>query len=221
MSNNQNIEVLNKDIVAYFDFDGTITTRDTLVPYILHVTGYMKFIFKAPFILFITVTYLCGMITNEEAKEKFLTLMIKGISRNDLEKKAREFALLKLDKYINTNIYNKLEYHAEHKHSIVIVSANLAIYLRYWVKKHYLSGVIATEIDFNNNFATGKLKTKNCYGIEKVNRIKAYMQDHNKNYAYSYGYGNSKGDYELLEFVNEPYYIVGNFINDWSTYKNA
>lgn len=215
------IKVLNEDIVAYFDFDGTITTHDTLIPYVLYVVGYLKFIFKLPFILIIISSYLLGFINNEKAKEKFLTLMIKGISRGYLEKKAREFALLKLDKYINTNIYNKLEYHAEHKHSIIIVSANLAIYLRYWVKKHYLSGVIATEIDFNNNFATGKLKTKNCYGIEKVNRIKEYLQEHNKSYVYSYGYGNSKGDHELLEFVDEPYYIVGNFIDDWVNYKNA
>ena len=214
------IKVANKDIVAYFDFDGTITTRDTLVPFILYVVGYSRFILKLPVILIIIVAYLLKIINNEEAKERFLILMIKGISRNYLEKKAREFALLKLDKYINTNIYNKLEYHAEHKHSIIIVSANLAIYLRYWVKKHYLSGVIATEIDFNNNLATGKLKTKNCYGVEKVHRIRSYLQDNSKIYAYSYGYGNSRGDHELLDFVDEPYYIVGNFINDWYTYKN-
>jgi phosphatidylglycerophosphatase C len=217
----QNNQIENKDIVAYFDFDGTITTKDTLIPYVLFVLGYFKFIIKLPCVIHIVIIYFLKLITNETAKEKFLTVMIKGLSRNLLETKAREFALIKLDKYINPNIYTRLEYHVEHKHPIIIVSANLAIYLRYWVKKHYLSGVIATEIEFNNNIATGKLKTRNCYGVEKVDRIKAHLNNYHKSYVYSYGYGNSKGDYEMLEYVNEPYYVTGDFINEWTTHKNV
>jgi len=51
---------------------------------------------------------------------------------------------------------------------------------------------------------TGKLLTKNCYGIEKANRVKEiYDLSH---YERIYAYGDSTGDTELLALANESFY---------------
>ena len=51
---------------------------------------------------------------------------------------------------------------------LVLVSANLGVYLRYWARLHKLDYVIATELDINErNRITGRLQTRNCYGKEK------------------------------------------------------
>ena len=112
-------------------------------------------------------------------------------------------------------MYSKLEYHLEHGHSIVLVSANLALYLNHWAKRHNIDHVIATEIEFKNGKCTGKLKTRNCYGVQKVIRINEYLKNKEAKYCYSYGYGNSHGDYELLNFVDEGFFISGNEITPW------
>jgi HAD superfamily hydrolase (TIGR01490 family) len=212
-------KVTEQDIVAYFDFDGTITYKDTLVPFVLYSTGFLKFLYKLPRALPAVVLYLLKQIDNETAKQRFITVMLRGMPKDKLDHIARNFAITRLDKYINPEIYNKLEYHKEHRHNIVIVSANLAIYLRYWAKKHHLVNVIATEIEFANGRVTGRLETKNCYGEQKTIRIKEYLKENNYSFAYSYGYGNSRGDYALLDYVDEGYWISDGSIINWSDYN--
>ncbi|MDD3267196.1 MAG: HAD-IB family hydrolase [Burkholderiales bacterium] len=207
---------MSRDVVAFFDFDGTLTTRDTLLSFLRYVVGTWKMMFKLPQLIWIVFQYLAKVIDNEEAKERTLTLLIKGMKFSHLEHLAKNFALTKLHKYINPVVYAKLEYHREQGHKIILVSANLGIYLRYWATLHKLDAVIATELEVNaESYMTGKLLTRNCYGIQKVTRIKDALSGNNIDYEYSFAYGNSAGDYELLEFVNEPYWVNGDYIEPW------
>ena len=213
-----NNNVSEKDIVAYFDFDGTITSHDTLIPFVLYVIGLPAFLFKLPQALIISFLYICKYIDNENAKQRFLTLTLRGRTHAQLELCAKNFALTKLDKYIKPEIYAKLEYHIEHWHRIILVSANLGIYLRYWVKKHNLIDVIATEIEFVDDIATGKLATRNCYGEQKIKRLMEYLAVKSLKFAYSYGYGNSAGDYALLKYVDEAYWVTDGSLISWEDY---
>jgi len=51
---------------------------------------------------------------------------------------------------------------------------------------------------------TGKLLSKNCYGIEKANRIQEVYNL--SDYKHIYAYGDSRGDRELLELADESFY---------------
>ena len=55
-----------------------------------------------------------------------------------------------------------------------------------------------------DNIITGNFITKNCYGQEKVNRIKE-SYDLSK-YDLIYAYGDSRGDKEMLELANNSFY---------------
>ena len=64
--------------------------------------------------------------------------------------------------------------------------------------------LIATKLASENNRLTGKFATKNCSGVEKLNRIKEnYNLD---NYKTIYAYGNSKGDKEMLTIADKKFY---------------
>ncbi len=213
--------ISEKDIVAYFDFDGTLTSKDTLIPFVLYAVGWSKFLLNLPRVAIIVFLYVFKIINNENAKQRFLTIMLKGMSEDNLDTTAKNFSLTKLDKYLKPDIYSKLEYHKEHKHNIIIISANLAIYLRYWAKKHDLTDIIATEIEFINGVATGVLATRNCYGEQKIMRLQEYLTSKKLNFAYSFGYGNSTGDYELLKYVDEGYWITDDTTISWKEYLNG
>ncbi len=201
---------LNK--IAFFDFDGTLTTKDTLLPFCLFVVGIKKFLYHLPKIIPIVSMYLFNIIDNAVAKERFLTIILSNIQLNQLELKANLFALNVLNKYINKTVYQKLLHHLNNNDKVVIVSANLAIYLRYWANHHQIHQVIATELEVDNNTVTGKLATANCYGVEKIIRIKAYLEKTKESYDYSYAYGNSRGDYEMLQYANEAYFVRHNIL---------
>ena len=168
------------------------------------MVGVKGFILKSYLIIPILISYVLKLINNEQAKQKILTVLLKGYPQSYLDNKAQLFATNVLDKFITPEVYSKLEYHIEHGHTIILVSANLAIYLNYWASRHKINHVIATEIEFTNDICTGKLKTRNCYGLQKVIRIKEFLKNTGESFSYSYGYGNSHGDHELLNFVDEP-----------------
>ena len=218
MLTNKNPRV--KNIVAYFDFDGTITTHDTLIPFLLYTVGYIKFLRKLYILLPLVLLYWLKIITNEVAKQGAIITLLKGYDLDYIEDRAYLFAKLKLDKYIKPNIYSKLEYHREHHHAIIIVSANLAIYLNFWIQLHNLHGVIATEIEFVNNTCSGYLQTKNCYDREKITRIEQYLKQTQQKFEYSYAYGNSSGDYAMLIYADESYWVNGNDIIPWNEYRD-
>ncbi len=208
----------SKTIVAYFDFDGTITSFDTFIIFLIYVTGWPKFLIKLPRLLKVAFLYLFKFVNNEVAKEQVLTIMIKGYPEDFIEKKAFKFALKKIGKYIKPDVYTRLQYHYEHGHKILVVSANLAIYLRYWASQHKIDGVIGTEIEFKDGVCTGKLATKNCYAKQKVARILHYLEDNDLTFDYSYGYGNSQGDRDLLNYVDEGYWVTRHEILVWKSH---
>ena len=68
--------------------------------------------------------------------------------------------------------------------------------------------LIATRLEIKNNKLTGKFASKNCYGMEKVNRIKKnYNLD---NYEVVYAYGDSMGDHQMLDLADIKYYRTFN-----------
>jgi phosphoserine phosphatase len=64
--------------------------------------------------------------------------------------------------------------------------------------------IISTEIEISNNKITGKLSTANCYGPEKVNRLKKLLSM--DDYSTIYAYGDSKGDREMLALAQHPHF---------------
>ena len=51
---------------------------------------------------------------------------------------------------------------------------------------------------------TGKLVNGNCFGIEKTIRVARIINV--KDYEDIYAYGDSRGDLELLNFSDKPFY---------------
>ncbi len=222
MSSDQNQDTKTDSIVAYFDFDGTLSDRDTLLPFLIYVVGWAKFLYLAPRLIIILLKYWCKVWTNEQAKERTLCLVLGGFSAALLEKLAKDFALTRLNKYIKPEIYARLEWHREHMHTLILVSANLAIYLRYWAKLHCIDQVLATEILVPpSGIISGMLQTRNCYAKEKVRRIKQFLAQEHLSFSYSYAYGDSLGDKEMLDYVDEAYLVNGTQFSARDDLNNA
>lgn len=209
----------NNNIVVYFDFDGTITTRDTLLPFLVFVVGWRKLILKIYILLPIILIYWGRLITNEQAKQMILRVLLKDYSVELLNFKAEEFATVKLDVFLRADVYAKLKKHLELQHTVILVSANLAIYLRHWAYKHKIDAVIATEIEIIEEKFTGKLLTHNCYGVYKTQRVNEFLEQFDLDFAYSYAYGNSRGDYELLDYADKAYFVTRSKITPWIEYR--
>ncbi len=192
----------NKTLVL-FDFDGTITFKDTFLEFIKFTHGkarfYAGFSILFPFLLL----YKLGIIPNYKAKEIVLSWYYKGKNIQYLQEKGKSFAEKKLPQLVRPLALEKIkEYQALH-YEIVIVSASIKEWLEAWCQAHHIP-LISTELETKNNNITGKLATANCFGAEKVRRIKQNYQL--SDFDTIIAFGDSKGDKEMLEIANEAHF---------------
>lgn len=189
--------------IAFFDFDGTITTDDSLLKFIRFVVGDRRFLVGLIILSPMLILYKLKFIPNYKAKQNLLSWYFKNMRKEEFFKVANEYSLNHIDKIVRTKAIERLNWHKKQGHKIVVVSASIDCWLRPWCNKNSLE-LIATKLEIKNEMITGNLLTKNCYGVEKVNRIKEIYNL--KDFEYIYAYGDSSGDKEMLSIANESFY---------------
>ncbi len=190
-------------IIALFDFDGTITTDDSLIKFIRFVVGDLKTLWGMVFLSPMLVVYKLKLIPNYKAKQMMLSYFFKGMDKQQFQKIAEEYSLKHIDTILRPKAMEKITWHKELGHKVIVVSASIECWIRPWCDQNGLD-LIATKIEVKDGFITGKFLTKNCYGIEKASRVKeAYNLD---DYDYIYAYGDSRGDKELLGLADKSFY---------------
>lgn len=194
-----------KPTIAAFDFDGTITYRDTLLSFLLFLFGpfttYMKLLPELPWIL----GFLLKKVERQTAKEHVLTRFFKGKNKADLQKRGDTFAHDHLHAHLRPQALQRLHWHKKQGHRCILISASIDLYIEPWAKMMGFDSAICSRLEYDaHNVATGRLIGANCWGQEKLDRLTALVGPRD-NYIL-YAYGDSRGDKELLESADYPYY---------------
>lgn len=194
-----------KPVVAVFDFDGTLTRRDTLLPFLLYTLGAAAVARHALALSPTLAGYALGLIGNGVAKERVFVRCLAGMRIDELRQEAERFAALILPGLLRHESLQRFDWHKQQGHRCVVISASLELYVRPWGQRAGFDDVIATHLETREGGrVTGKLSGANCYGIEKVRRLEALLGGRD---GYTlYAYGNSRGDRELLLSADYPYY---------------
>lgn len=192
-----------KKRIAFFDFDGTVTTHDTLLEVIKFHRGtfrfFLGFIINSPFLL----AYKAGIISNQAAKERILRYFFGGMPLTAFQQQCDAFAGTALLSLIRAKAMEEIARLKAAGASIIIVSASAENWLQQWCTVNELS-LIGTQLEVTNGLLTGKIAGRNCYGNEKVNRIRADFDL--SQYDEILCYGDTKGDKPMLQLATFSFY---------------
>lgn len=194
-----------KMTVAAFDFDGTLTTKDTLLEFIKFACGKCSFYWG--FLVFSTLLVLMKLhlYPNWKAKEKVFTYFFKGMNYQDFQQLGKDFSKV-IECFKRDDVVNKLNKHIAEGHKVYVISASIDEWVRPWCEQIKVKKILATQIEIDSKgLLTGRFLSNNCYGQEKVNRLLEVEPDRNDYYLYAYG--DSKGDRELLSFADEGIFV--------------
>ena len=192
-----------KSIVA-FDFDGTITTKDSFFSFIIFTKGRCRLLLGllacSPFL----VAFKLRLYSRQKAKERLFSFFYKGTPVDQFNRWGEAF-MTKIDAMAKPEVIKVIKKHLDEKATVLIVSASIDTWIRPWAEKTGVSEVLATRIEVNEeNKLTGKFRTKNCVRQEKVNRLTAVFP--NRNEYFLTVYGNNRGDKELVAFADKRWY---------------
>ena len=193
--------------VAAFDFDGTITTRDTLLGFMFAAGGPPR----AARALLRTGPALAAGFNNSAkrdlAKECTLGLVFKGRSMAEIEQAGHEYAG-SLTRLFRPATLERIAWHKSQEHRLVIVSASLVYYLRPIAESLGFESVIGVELAADSTGrATGQLARPNVRCEEKATRLRAWLEEKAIESPRIWAYGDSSGDEHLLQMADHPTWV--------------
>jgi HAD superfamily hydrolase (TIGR01490 family) len=182
-------------LIAFFDFDGTITTKDTLLEFIKYSKGsfrfYLGFAFHAP----VLIAYKLNIISNQRAKEIMLTHFFGGMDVDKFNSSAAEFSTAVIPSLIRPKAIGEIQKLKAMNAEVVLVSASPENWLSGWCDMQGIK-CISTRLVVDQHKITGRIDGKNCHGDEKVNRIRRDFDL--AEYSDVYCYGDTSGDLPML-----------------------
>lgn len=189
--------------IAFFDFDGTITTKDTLLEMIRYSFGPGKFmlgfLLNSPFI----VAYMLGLIGNHVAKQQVLRFFFGKLSTEKFNALCREYAEEAIPLVLRGKAMKEIEKLRSIGASVIVVSASPENWLQPWCDAHGLQ-LLATRMQVSNGRITGKIEGLNCHGEEKVRRIRESFDL--AQFDQVYCYGDTNGDKPMLELATVSFF---------------
>ena len=196
--------------VAAFDFDGTLSRRDTLVPFLATAGGRRRF------------ATVCGRLgvsgarrnvdvrDRDALKERMLRELFVGRREDDLREHGDRYAQRLLAEQLRPGVRRRLEDHRRAGHDVVIVSASLVYYLDPLADALDVQGVLAVEPEALDGVLTGELARPNVRAEQKALRLREWLGREAEDPLEDvelWAYGNSSGDHELLELADHRFWL--------------
>lgn len=185
-------------VVAAFDVDNTLTVRDCVVPFMWKVGGPIRFV-SACVSRPLHLAKLVLRRDRDAIKEHFVDKVFSGVSVERVNDIGIQFASKIVTSWIRPDVADRMRWHQEQGHVVVLVSASLEPYLQIFGDLCEVDEVLCTRLESSNGTYTGKLHGANCRGEEKVRRLYEWMESAGlPTSSLSYAYGDSRGDEALL-----------------------
>jgi phosphatidylglycerophosphatase C len=192
-----------KKRLILFDFDGTITTKDTFLEFIKFYRGslrfYAGFLFLSPWLILMKLK----LFPNYKAKEKALSWFFRGESVDVFKEKCAKFCATVVPALVRPKALSEIEAYQAAGEKVIVISASAENWVQPWCDKHSIE-CMATKLEIADGRITGKISGFNCYGREKENRIRGCYDL--KDYDEIVAYGDSSGDLEMLALAQQQYY---------------
>lgn len=190
--------------IAVFDFDGTITYHDTLIPFLRFACGTAKTLKGLACLIPSFAAYELGFQARQSMKEKILTQILAGMSSERAIHLGEQFANNVLPHSIRPNALNRIKWHQTQGHRCILISANIPFHLIPWANSMGFHDVISSQCEVSSEgILTGRLEGKNCWGPEKLRRLQELI---GLKPGILYAYGDSLGDLDVLKASDYIFY---------------
>jgi phosphatidylglycerophosphatase C len=197
-------------VIAAFDFDGTLTRRDTLLPFLrrgLGTFGLLRAVLRClPWL----AAYALRLSSNNVAKARLLHAALAQRTVDEVDGWAGRWLERDFPGQLRNNLMNRLQWHRQAGHCCVMVSASPDLYLERVARQLGFDALLCTGMEVVGDRLTGRMRTPNCHGEQKVVRLKAWARERFGLTTLAgvtlYAYGDTAGDKPMLRLAQHAWY---------------
>lgn len=194
----------DRPIVA-FDFDGTLTIRDSFTAFLKWRAGGGGWLLGLARLAPATAAY-ARHRDRGRIKAAAATEFLRGVPRDILEVEAEAFAAEVWDRFMRPDALKVWAEWGRRGAHRVIVTASPETTVAPFARRLGAEALLGTPLVFDGqDRVTGAFAGPNCRGEEKVRRLRAVYGDDVRLAA---AYGDTSGDTEMLGIADEPGFRV-------------
>ncbi len=191
--------------VVAFDFDGTLTTRDSYTAFLRWRAGPVRYHIGLIKLVPAAIAYI-GHRDRGRIKAAATREFLRGVSRAKIEADAQTFAQLMAPRLLRPDALRTWRRWGQRRAKLVIVTASPQMIVAPFARGLGADMLLGTELSFDErDRATGAFASANCRGHEKVLRLQEVFGPDIRLRA---AYGDTSGDREMLAIAEEPGYRV-------------
>lgn len=194
-------------MVAAFDVDGTLTTRDCVTPFLRRAAGRRLWttLLVHPLALVASVAR-----RDRDRLKELACRALRGLASAQIDTLGTAFAREIVAGRLRADTVARLRRHRELGHTVILASASLDPYLAPLGELLGADGVVCTILERGaDGRLTGRLVGRNCRGAEKARRVREWLDEAGLADAELWAYGDSDGDAELLALADHALRVDG------------
>ena len=192
---------------ALFDFDGTITSKDTTILLLVELLKLRPWRFFGLIWFLFKMIVASDNVSKQAKKNMAIGHLIKGLGDMHLSGALQVFSD-KVKFLYRRSILAYIDQAIEDGCSVLIVTASPSFAISYCVSDLTVS-VIGTEFEKEENIYTGCLKGENCFGQEKVNRINEWAISNKIQLSVQSAWSDHFSDFDMLSLSVKRYWVGG------------
>jgi len=196
-------EATRRPELALFDFDGTLTRKDTYVRLLRFAVGDLRFCLALAALLPAFGGYCLGRLSHSELKVRLLTRLLGGWPVMRYRNLAARFAREKIPHLLRDAAVSRLQWHRARGDRVIVVSASMREWLEPFCSEQGVE-LLCTEVEVVDGKLTGGLAGSNCSGFEKVRRVRRHVDL--TRYTTVHAYGDSPADRQMLAIAHRAWY---------------
>ena len=191
--------------IAAFDFDGTLTVRDSFTAFLRWRVGALGYALGAIRLVPAALRYLVDR-DRGRIKAAAARVYLHGLPRAELEAAAEAFAAARTAHLIRPDALETWREWRTRGARLVIVTASPSLVVRPFAERLGADELIGTELAFDSQGRViGAFATPNCRGAEKVVRLQARF---GPGVRLAAAYGDTAGDRDMLAIAETRGYRV-------------
>lgn len=190
-------------ILALFDFDGTITTREMLPDFVRFAVPKWRLRIGGALLTPLVLAYRAGMVSGTTIRTAISWVGFRGMPLADYEAKGVAFARDALPGVLRPDVMARIASHKANGDTVVVVSGAYDVYLKHWCAAHGLD-LIASTLEVRDGRLTGRYLGAQNVLAEKARRVReryglaAYREVH--------AHGDTAEDEHLLALAQHRFY---------------
>ena len=188
--------------IVAFDFDGTMTVRDSFRGFLRWRAGLWEYYFGMARLAPAALAYLVHR-NRGRLKAAMVRVYLSGLPREVLEREAAEYAAVAAPLLLRPDAVKTWRRHRNEGCRMVIVTASPDILVWPFARGLGADLLLGTRLKLDSHGrVAGPLEGKNCRGKEKVERLRAAFGEDVTLLA---AYGDTAGDREMLELAEDRF----------------